>query len=114
MIEETPTTHPEDSNSRFDSRYRRGLTSWPSTEKRSRGRKLITLGSGAAIPIHPPAVITGNESTPTTLHFADSVARTAEFAGAIIAIALWNSGDGDSESEDGSEESLHSEVVDFG
>ena len=72
-------------NSRFN---RRGLTSGPSTEKRSRCRKFITLCSRATITIYPTTVIAGNESGAATFHFAESVARTADFARAIVAIAV--------------------------
>jgi len=61
---------------------------------------LITLCSGATIPIYPATVIAGNESGAATLHFAESVARTADFAWAIVAIALWNGVDNGCESED--------------
>jgi len=97
-------------NSRFNWR---GLTSGPSTEKRSRCRKFITLCSRATITIYPTTVIAGNESGTATFHFAESVARTADFARAIVAITLWNSGDDRSDSEDDSEHSLHGGFVMF-
>ena len=98
-------------NSRFNSLNWPRLTSGPSTEKRSRCRKLITLRSRAAVPIYPATVVTSNESSAATLHFAEGVARTTEFAWAIVAIALWNSVDGGRESEEDSEQSLHGVLV---
>ena len=71
------------------------------------------MRSRATIPIHPTTVITSNESGAAALHFAEGVARTAEFARAITARALWNSDDDGRHSEEDSEQSLHGAIVDF-
>jgi len=47
------------------------------------------------------------------LHLADGVARAGDSTWAIVAVAAWDGADSDSQSEDRSEESLHSVFVDF-
>jgi len=73
---------------------------------------LITSGSGATIPVDPPAVVAGNESRSATLHRANggtSADDTARIAASSFEFRFGNGGcrdDGD-EGENSDEEGTH-------
>lgn len=94
------------------------LSSGPSAEKRTIGRELVALGSGATVPVDPAAVIASDESGSAALHFSKIGAGTdtATLGSAVAMVAVtfgpvvpwgWHGANGNGDGEEEEEERLH-------